>query len=146
MPKIRCAIDFAMRKKRVQRRAKLLALARHHVDRVMQERVADLRSRFRHENAGIGLPSHQHGKGANVVLVRMRDEDRIQLSIRDGLEIRQRVLAHALRMHPAIEHKATAADLQIIRVRTDLGAAGEIDKFQGELFLLLLLLLLLSLA
>jgi len=60
------------------------------------------------------LPSHQHGKCADVVLVRMRDQDGTKLSVRDRLQIRQRFLAHVFRMHSAVEHQAMTADLNVI--------------------------------
>jgi hypothetical protein len=60
----------------------------------------------------------------------MRDDDRIESAICDGLEIRQRILARIFRMHPAIEHDSVAADLDVIRIGADLGAPREVNKFQ----------------
>ena len=57
-PDVDRAIRFLVREERVHRRADFLALARHHVDGVVQHRVADRRGRFGHENARLRLPSH----------------------------------------------------------------------------------------
>ena len=103
-----------MGEKRIQSRAEFFALPRHHVDRVVQKRGADVRRRFRHENAGVRLPPHQHRQCADVVLMRMRDQNGVERSVRDRLEVRQRILALVFRMHPAIEHEALIADLHVI--------------------------------
>ena len=83
MPNIRRPIGFAMRKKRIQRPAELFALPRHDIDRIMEQRAADFRGRFAHEHARFWLPPHQHRQRADVVLMRMRNEYRIERSIRD---------------------------------------------------------------
>ena len=55
------------------------------------------------------------------------------MPVGDDFEIRQRILTGVLRMHPAIEHEAVPAELQIIRVRTDFSLACEINELQeGE--------------
>jgi len=40
-------------------------------------------------------------------------------------------------MHPAIEYQLVTSNLQVVRVRADLGVAGEINEFQFALLLLL---------
>ena len=80
----------------------------------MQKRAADFRRRFRHENACVWLPSHQHRQRADVVLMGVRDQDRVDSPARDRFKIRQRLFARVLRMHSTIEHEVAAADLQVI--------------------------------
>jgi len=65
-----------------------------------------------------------------MILVRMRDEDCVNLSIRDWLKIRQRIFSEIFRVHPAIEHEPMARAFQIIRVRANLSMPRQIDEFQ----------------
>jgi hypothetical protein len=46
--------------------------------------------------------------------MRVRDQDRVDLPVRDRFKIRQRLFARVLRMHSTIEHEAAATDLQVI--------------------------------
>lgn len=55
--------------------------------------------------------------------------------------MRQRILPGVLWMHATIEQQPVPANLKIVRVRADLRAASEINKFQFLLLLVLLLLL-----
>jgi hypothetical protein len=70
-----------------------------------------------------------------MVLMTVRDQDCVDFFVCDRLEIRQRILAIVFRMHSAIEHQPVAADLDVVRVRADLGAAGEVNEFQMRLSL-----------
>src|SRR5690349_15890599 len=45
--------------------------------------------------------------------------------------MRQRILPGVLWMHPAIEQQPVPANLKIVRVRADLRAPSEINKFQS---------------
>ena len=103
-----------MREEWIQRRADLLALPRHHVDRVMQKSIADFRGRFRHENTCPWLAPHQHRQRADVILMGVRDQDCFDFPIGDRFEIGQRILAGVLWMHSAIEHEPVTTNLDII--------------------------------
>ena len=118
-----------MSEKRILRDAEIFALAGHDVDGIVQQRLADLASRFRHENARARLPPHHHRQRADVVLMRMRYDDRFRLSIFQRLEIRQRFFAGEFRMHSAIEDEALAVELEKVRIRADFGAARQINEF-----------------
>ena len=67
-----------MREERIHRGPEFLALPRHDVDRIVQKRVADLRRRFRHEDGRVGLPPHQDRQRADVIVMRVRNEDRVE--------------------------------------------------------------------
>src|SRR5881396_2238901 len=85
-PAFRCAIDFPMREKRIRHFSDLLALPRHDVYRVVQKNAADLGGGLAHENLGTREASGGHRQCADVVLMRMRNENRIDLTIGDCLE------------------------------------------------------------
>jgi len=130
-----------MGKEGIGRLSNLLALSCHHVHGVVQKDAANLSRSFRHKNTCSWKPSHYHGQRADVVLMRVRNQDCFDVPAGDRLEVRQRVLACVLWMHPAIEHQPVAADLKVVRVRANLRAACQVNEFQGPLLLLLLLLL-----
>ena len=72
-----------MGKKRIERGAEFLSLPRHDIDRIVEQCAADFRRHFAHEHARLWLPPHQHRQRADVVLMRMRNEDRIERLSRD---------------------------------------------------------------
>ena len=69
----------------------------------------------------------------------MRDKNCVERLVCDRLEVWECIIALIFRMHSAIEHETLIADLQVIRVRTDLGTAGQVSELQGAFLLLLLL-------
>ena len=91
-----------------------LALSGHHINRVVQKHVADLSRGFRHENACDRKTPHQHRQCADVILVGMRDQDRLDIMARDRFEIRQCIFTSLLGMHSAIEHQSMTAHFEII--------------------------------
>ena len=107
----------------------------HHVDRIVQQRLAQPRGRRRHEHRCARLPAHEHGQAADVVEVRVRDEDGVERrAVRGWPEVGQGGVAVALRVHPAIEHDAPAAigvEFEQVTVRADLGGAGEVGETHG---------------
>ena len=77
--------------------------------------------------------SHRQWQGADVILMRVRHQDRLDLAVADRFEIRQRILPGIFRVHPAIEQEPVSADLKIVRIRPDLRVACEISEFQMRL-------------
>jgi hypothetical protein len=71
--------------------------------------------------------------GADVILMRVRHQDRLDLAVADCFEIRQRILPSVLRVHSAIEQEPVSANLKVVRIRPDLGVPCEICKFQMRL-------------
>ena len=103
-----------MGKERVERRAKLLALAGHDVDRIVQQDRADIVSRIGHENASRRVSPHQDRKRADMILVRVRNQNGIDLPAINRLQIRQGGLPFVPRMHPAIDDQALSGSFEII--------------------------------
>ena len=128
MPSVDGAIGFAMTEKWINRESQFLTLPRHHVHRIMEKKRADFAGRFRHENARMGLVSHQYRERSDVILMRVSDKNCVNCLALDWLPIRQRIFAHIFRMHPAIENQPRATTLQIVRVCADLGMSSEIDE------------------
>ncbi len=58
-----------MREERIHAGRALFALPGHHVDRIMQKRVADFHRRCRHKNRRVGMPAHQDRQRADVILM-----------------------------------------------------------------------------
>jgi hypothetical protein len=101
----------------------------------VQKHIANLSGSLRHENARAWKASHCHRQRADVILMRMRNQNSFDLGIGDCLELRQRILPGVLWMHSAIEHQLVTANLKIVRVRADFRAAREVNKFQMRLSL-----------
>ena len=131
LPPIRRPIRLAMGEERIDH-AHLLAFARHHVDRVVEQRLADRRRRLGHENARLRLLPHQHRERANVIEMRVREEQGIDRTPRQHPEERQRHFALLLRVHAAIQHDPLPACPEIITIGADLRPARQIDEFQNR--------------
>ena len=99
----------------------------------MQKDAADLGRRLGHENPRAWKASHGQRQGADVVLMRVRHQDRLDLAVADCFEIRQRILPGVFRVHPAIEQEPVSANLKIVRIRADLRVSCEIREFQMQL-------------
>jgi len=96
----------------------------------MQKDAADVGRRLSHENARAGESSHGQGQGADVVLMGVRDQDRLNVAVADCFEIRRRILPGEFGVHSAIEQEPVPADLKIVRIGSDLCVPCEIYKFQ----------------
>ena len=70
---------------------------------------------------------------ADVVLMRVRNQNRLNFAIADCFKIRQRILSGIFRVHSAIQQQAVSANLKIVRIRTDLGPSCEVYEFQMQL-------------
>ena len=125
-------IDFAMSKERIDCRPNLFTLPHHDVHGIMQKCVADLRARLGHEDGCLGLMSHQHWQGADVIEVGMRNQNGIDFAIGDRPKVRQSILALLLRVHPAIENDPLPVRTDIITVGADLSPTGQVDELQGR--------------
>ena len=115
---------------RIHHDAQLFSLPLHHVDGIMQERIADLRRGFAHKNARVRLAAHQDRQRPDVIKMRMRNQNGIELTIGDRLEVWKRFFAFQFRMHPAIEHEPLARRFEVIAISADLDATRKIDEFQ----------------
>ena len=120
-----------MREQRIYRRSDFLALPRHDIDGIMQQRVPDFRRRFGHENPRVRMPSHHDRERSDVIEMRVRDDDRIEFAPRDHFQIRQRRFAFPFRMHARIEDEALPLELDEVGVRADLRATRQVEEFQS---------------
>ena len=120
-------LDFAVGEKRVGGDA-FLALFLHHVDRVVEHHVAELARGFRHENGRTGVAAHEHGDGADVVLMRVREEDDIRRAVGDQAVVGQREVAVEARVQAGVENEALAGDLEAVAVGADFDLPREIGK------------------
>jgi hypothetical protein len=96
----------------------------------VQEHTSDLGCGLGHENARAGEASHRQRQRADVILMRVRNKYRLDLTVGDCLEIRQRVFPGIFRVHSAIEQEPMGSNLKIVRIRADLRAPGQINEFQ----------------
>ena len=67
-----------------------------------------------------------------MIQMRVRNNNRVHLATTHGLEVRQGFIAFLLRMHPAIEDETLLAALEVVAIRADLRAAGEINKLHSR--------------
>jgi hypothetical protein len=129
-PLIRRTIGFLVGEERINCDADFFALPRHDTDRVVEKRASDFRRGFRHENARVRLPPHQDRQGADVIEVRMRDDNGIERAIAEDPKVWQGIFAFLLRMHAAVEDEPLTRGLDVITIGADLGAAREVNEFQ----------------
>ena len=64
-----------------------------------------------------------------MILVRVRNNDGVQLDIPERLEVRQRFFPFEPRVHAAIEHQPMPVDLEIVAISPDLGPTRQVDEF-----------------
>ena len=95
LPLVRTVIGLPMGKKRLRRRrvgaavlSALLAVGlAHDVDRVVQQHFSEAPGRRAHQDAGLRLAAHQHGQRADMIQVRMADQDGVEGPIRDQAQV-----------------------------------------------------------
>ena len=121
-----------MRKKRIDRRPDLFTSPHHDIHRIMQKCVPDLRAGLGHKDVRLRLTSHQHWQRADVIEVRMRNQNGIDLAIGGRSKVRQSILALLLGMHATIEDNSLPLRFQIVTVGADLGPAGQVSELQEE--------------
>src|ERR1700722_10041005 len=63
-----------------------------------------------------------------MILVRVRDEDRVKRTIRNRSIMRERCFTLLFRMQPRVKHQFLTRQLQEIRIRANLGLPGQINK------------------
>ena len=73
LPAIGRSIRLAMSEERINH-THLFALPRHHVDRIVQKRIANRGGRLGHENARLRLLPHQHRKRPDMIEMRVRKQ------------------------------------------------------------------------
>ena len=127
-PRFADAIELAVREERILADVFLLALLRHHIDGVVQHRVAQLAGDFRHQNGRVRLATLQNGQRANVIVMRMRDENGVRLAVLQRAEIRRRGITGQLWMHAGVQDHALFTSFEKVTIGADLATAGEIAE------------------
>jgi hypothetical protein len=74
------------------------------------------------------LLPHQHGQCADVILMRVRDENGNDRAIVDWPPLGKSILALVIWVHPAIENEASAIRFEKITVGADFGPARQINE------------------
>jgi len=92
-----------MREKRIRPFSNFLALPGHYVHRVVQKDAADLSRSLRHKDSRARKASHCQWQGADMILMSVRNQHRVDSLVGDCLQMRQRIFSGVLWMHSAIE-------------------------------------------
>ena len=67
-----------------------------------------------------------------MIEMRVRNDNRVDLATVERAEIWRGFVAFALRMHSGVEHQPAAVEFDPVRIRADLGVAGEVGKLHGQ--------------
>ena len=112
-------VHLVVRVERIFADAQLVALARHHVHRIVQHALDDEVAQFAHQHVRLGKMPARHRQRADVVVMAMRNRNRVHLGIPGLAEQRQPVAALAFRVHPGVEQNAVVVHLHQPRARAD---------------------------
>ena len=77
----------------------------------MQQYAANFSRRLGHEHTRLRLAPHQNRQCSDVILVRVRNNNRVEPALPERFPIRQRFFSLELRVHPGVEDEATVTDL-----------------------------------
>jgi hypothetical protein len=88
------------------------------------------------------LPAHQYWQCADVILMCMRHQDSVERPVTDRFKIRKRIVSFVFGVHAAIQNQPMTVNLEIVAVRTDFDAPGQIREFQFPFFIIVFLFLL----
>ncbi len=127
-PGARHVVERAVQKEGVLGDALFHALARHHVHRVVQHGDAHLRRAAGHHDLRLRVFLLEHGQRADVVEVRVGDEDAVGRRRADELVGGLRRVAVALGVHACIEHDARAVEVEHVAVGADFRLPGEVGE------------------
>ena len=106
----------------------IVPLLAHHVHRVVKHDAAEFLVASVMKTGARGLASHENGQGTDVVLMRMRQDDRVHGVVGRACSKGAALLAVEFRVKPGIENQSLAGNLQTVRVRADLRRASKISK------------------
>ena len=132
MPRLRAKIHSAVREKRILGDPVILPLAGHHIDRIVQHDPGDARGLLGHKNPGLGFAAGEDRQAADVVLMRVRDKDRIHFSLGHAGEVGYRREPFQLRMQPRVEDDILPPDAQPIRIGSDFRAPRQVHQFHSR--------------
>ena len=124
-------IHFIVGIERVFLDAHLLALAFHHVDRVVQDPFSQEVTQLGQQNMRPWKVPHGDRQGANVVVMTMGNGDGVELLLRDELVERQAVASLALGVSAGVHQQAVAVDVDKPGARPDGGVRVQADDSHG---------------
>ena len=101
-----------MGKHRVLHNPVILALAKHHIYRIVQHHFRNPRGAVGHEHLRVRLPPCQDRQRADMVLVSVRYENGVDLSLRDGRKVRRGGKPLNFGMQPGVDDDALSSDAQ----------------------------------
>ena len=122
-------IDLAMRE---VRQVPFLAPLLHHVHGIVQHRLAEQPGALRHERGCARLLPHEHGQRADVVVVRVGEEDRVHGIRRQQIEPRQSFRSLGARVEAGVEDDAFAGEIEAVAVRADFDRTGQVGEGQAR--------------
>ncbi len=127
-------VHLLVRVERVFADAQLLALARHHVDRVVQHPFHDEVAVVGHHHPGMGEVPQRHWQRADVVEMAVGDRDRIHGLVANLLKERQAGIAIAARMRAGIQQDAVPIQAHQPGAGPDVRIRIEVGDLQGGRF------------
>jgi hypothetical protein len=104
-------VQLVVRVERVFADAQLVALARHHVHRIVQHAFHEQITQLRHQDVRLGKFTARQRQRADMVMMAMRKGDGIHVMGAGLVEQRHRVAPLAFRMHAGVEQNAVFVQL-----------------------------------
>jgi hypothetical protein len=105
----------------------LLALAHHHVGRVVEHALDQHPARGRHDHRRVRVLAHRHGQAPDVVEVAVGDDDQVEGLAPERREVGGGRAAHLLRVQAAVDQHVELADLDEQRIGADAAVAVQVD-------------------
>ena len=112
-------IDLAVGEERVFGEAEFIPLRRHHVDRIVQHDAGELCSGFGHDDPRSRLAALQNREGSDVIVMRVRHQDRIRTVERHTFVVGERLESLARRVHSGVENDTGAVEIDQVTVGPD---------------------------
>ena len=117
-----------MGEERIFDNAVLRALSGHDVDGVVQHGIADGGRPLRHEHLGSGVAILQERQRADVVKMRVGDENGIGIGGTDERVLGAGLTSLLLGVHPRIENHAGSLHVEQVAVGADFEGTGKIGE------------------
>jgi hypothetical protein len=108
-----------VRVERIFADAEFIALPRHHVHGIMQHALDDEITQLAHQNVRLGKMPQRHRQRADVIVMAMRNRNRVHFDLSCLAEQWQPVAAFAFRVHSRVEQDAVVVNLDQPRARAD---------------------------
>ena len=90
-----------------------------------QQHVGQQGHQLGHVDRHVRLLLHEDGQRTQVVVVRVRDDNVVELLIAEHLERRDGGVAVLVRVHPGVEHDARPSEVEVVAGGGDVGGVAE---------------------